>query len=314
MWWLVFGAVVLLVVAVGARTAQALRDLHATTASTRTTSTPDARNGSLGSNRTTDRRHPAGHTNAARPSKLATLAERLDARIDRPRSVSVAAVDVTSGRHFRYGASRGMVDASVSKLDILEALLLNHQDEHTSLAGEDDLLATAMIEHSDNSAGQTLWNELGYAPSITAANTRLGLRHTVPDPAGYYGLTTSCAVDQVALLENLLSRHGPLTRQSRKYALTLLGNVESDQRWGVGVVADPGTTFANKNGWLSVDNSNGEGESDDDLWLVDSVGIVTVHGQQVLLSVFTQHGDSYEAGVRLVESLVKTITPAVVAH
>ena len=34
-------------------------------------------------------------------------------------------------------------------------------------------------------------------------------------------------------------------------------NVEADQRWGVGVAADPGTDFANKNGWLNIDDDNG---------------------------------------------------------
>src|SRR6266550_6695235 len=81
----------------------------------------------------------------------------------------------------------------------------------------------------------------------------------------------------------------------------------------VGAVADPGTTFANKNGWLSVDNTNGPGENDNGLWLVNSVGVVMVQHQQVLMAVFTQHGDSFEDGVELVESLAKAITRAVVA-
>jgi len=79
-------------------------------------------------------------------------------------------------------------------------------------------------------------------------------------------------------------------------------------------VADPGSTVALKNGWLSVDNDNDASENDDGLWLVNSVGIVTVHGQQVLLSAFTQHGPDYAGGVRLVEALVRAITPAVVAE
>ena len=42
-------------------------------------------------------------------------------------------------------------------------------------------------------------------------------------------------------------------------------NVEADQRWGVGAAADKGSRFANKNGWLSIDDSNGPGETDDGL-------------------------------------------------
>ena len=238
---------------------------------------------------------------ARHASKLANLTKRLAAKLDSPQAVSLAAVDLTSGRHFRYGATHGMVDASVSKLDILEALLLHHQRDDTPIDGEDDLLATSMIEHSDNGAGQTLWNELGYAPSIAAANAKLGLRRTVPDPAGYYGLTTSCAADQLALLENLVSRDGPLTRQSRKYALTLLGDVESDQRWGVPAAADHGTWFVVKNGWMPADDGG---------WIVNSDGIITVGGDRVLIAVMTRDNATEQDGITLVESIARKVAAA----
>ena len=83
-----------------------------------------------------------------------------------------------------------------------------------------------------------------------------------------------------------------------------MDNVEADQRWGVGVIADPGTTFANKNGWLAVDDDN-------ERWLVNSDGIVTVHGQQVLISVLTQHDASEAAGITLVQQLAQAVAPAV---
>ena len=235
-------------------------------------------------------------------SKLATLTKRLDAKFHNSRAVSVAAVDMSSGRHFRYGATHGMVDASVSKLDILEALLLHHQHDNTTVDGEDDLLAAAMIEHSDNGAGQTLWNELGYAPSIAAANTTLGLRHTVPDPAGYYGLTTSCAADQLALLENLVS-DGPLTRQSRKYALSLLDDVEADQRWGVPAAADRDTRFVVKNGWMPADDGG---------WIVNSDGIITVGSDRLLMAVMTRDNATEQDGITLVESIARRVATALV--
>jgi hypothetical protein len=87
-----------------------------------------------------------------------------------------------------------------------------------------------------------------------------------------------------------LLQPAPLHAYGRSLVLEFMRNVEDDQRWGVGVVADPGTTFANKNGWLSVEEDNPDGLSDDDRWLVNSVGIVTVHHQQVLMAVLTQHG------------------------
>jgi hypothetical protein len=120
------------------------------------------------------------------------------------------------------------------------------------------------------------------------------------------------ASDGIAMLRALVS-DGPLDGRSRRFVLHLMRNVEADQRWGVGVVADPGTTFANKNGWLRVDDDNGPGENDDERWLVNSVGIVRVAGQQLLISVFTEHNPDRDTGIRLVERLVRLIAPTVVA-
>ncbi len=100
-----------------------------------------------------------------------------------------------------------------------------------------------------------------------------------------------------------MSTGSPLDAASQAFALGLMDDVEADQRWGVGVVADAGTTFANKNGWLAVDNDN-------DLWLTNSDGIVTVDGQQVLMSVLTQHNQSENDGIALVESIAQAVAPA----
>jgi hypothetical protein len=80
-------------------------------------------------------------------------------------------------------------------------------------------------------------------------------------------------------------------------------NVEPDQRWGVGAAADPGTDFANKNGWLGVDD-------DDGLWVVSSVGLIEVGGHHVLLAVLTQHDADLTDGIHLVQSLSRTVASA----
>ena len=68
----------------------------------------------------------------------------------------------------------------------------------------------------------------------------------------------------------------------------------------------PGTTFANKNGWLAVDDDN-------DLWLLNSLGVLTVHGQTILMAVLTQHDSSFDAGIDLVQALAQATLPAVVS-
>jgi hypothetical protein len=300
---IVLATVVLAVSVIGVRTAASMRHLRAAA----TSPVSGSASNTPGADSTHRRARLAGRHAHARKHRsapnLATLARRLDARLPNRGDVSVAAVDLTSGRRFDYGATSGMIDASVSKLDVLEALLLHHQQAHTPLTAEDDALATSMIERSDNSAGQALWDGLGYASAIEAANARLGLRHTVPDPAGYYGLTTSCASDQLVLLDNLVNRHGPLTAHSRAYALSLLSSVESDQRWGVSAVADSRTAVEVKNGWMPVDDDAGR-------WVVNSDGIVTVAGHRVLLAVMTRHNVDEQGGISLVEAISRKVAAA----
>ncbi|HEY7049749.1 MAG TPA: serine hydrolase [Jatrophihabitantaceae bacterium] len=247
---------------------------------------------------------PAATVNAA----LGKLAGQLPAG-----GVSVAALNTKTGARFTYGATTGMRTGSVAKLFLLEAVLLQHQDDGTQLSDYEMDLATPMIENSDNKAEYSLFLDAGGNEALEDAFPRLGLDHTVPgisDPA----LTTTDSADGVTLVDNLVRTNGPLNAYSRSLALGLMRNVESDQRWGVSAAADRGSTVALKNGWLSVDNDNDASENDDGRWLVNSVGVVTVRGQQVVLAAFTQHGPDFVSGVHLVESLVKTITPAVVAR
>lgn len=226
--------------------------------------------------------------------------------------VSVAALNTATGAWYHYGATDGMLMGSVVKLYILETLLLQHQDRGTQLSDDETATARTMIENSDNDAAEALFYAVGGRDGLVASGPRLGLTHTIPGPKpDFKGLTRTSATDCIVLLENLL-RPAPLSAYARSLVLGFMRNVEADQRWGVGVVADPGTTFANKNGWLSVEEDNPDGLGDDDRWLVNSIGIVSVHHQQVLMAVLTQHGPDFASGVQLVEALAEAIAPAVV--
>jgi hypothetical protein len=220
--------------------------------------------------------------------------------------VSVAALDVTTGASFTAGASSSMTEASLVKVQLLETLLLESGRTGTLLSGDEDADATAMIENSDNGAAEDVFWDDGGRDAIVADETDLGLSSavTVPGTDDYWGLTTTSAAQQLVLLDNLVSTTSPLDASERSYALNLMTNVESDQRWGVGVVADAGSSFANKNGWLGVDDDNG-------MWAVNSAGIVSVHGHTVLLAVLTQHDDSEQSGIDLVQSLAQSTVAAV---
>lgn len=207
---------------------------------------------------------------------------------------SVAAVDLTTGHSITLGAAGGMSTASAVKLDFLETLLYQHQQSGTDLSSDEQANITAMIEQSDNGAADRVWRDAGANAGLDAFNRIAGLTNTTMDPDGYWGLTTTSAADQLILLRNLTSSSSLLNAASRGYALNLMRSVESDQRWGVSAAADPGTTTANKNGWLAIDPDN-------DLWAVNSLGVLTVHGHPVLMAVLSQHEPDFQTGVDRVE-------------
>lgn len=223
-------------------------------------------------------------------AQMAALASALPAG-----SVSVAARNLTTGATVSFGSSGGQTMASLAKVDILETLMLQQQSSGADLTDDEDSEATSMIEDSDDDAADDLWDDIGGGSALTAANRRLGVRCTVPGSEGYWGLSTTCAQGQVQLLYQLQSRSSPLDLSSRAYILHLMENVTPSQAWGVPVVADTGSQFAVKNGWL---NMNGNTD-----WAVNSDGIVIVQGQTLLIAALSQNNGTVYSGVALVQQL-----------
>ena len=252
---------------------------------------------------TTPPRVSQAQVRAAAVTRLDSITKGMDAG-----SYSIAAVNLATGAGYSAGSTSGMWTASLYKLFVLEILL--HQ-QGGPLSGSEDSEAVSMIENSDNVAGYDEFDNAGGRSGLQDGFEDLGLTHTVPgvaDPA----FTTTSATDCITALRHLV-QNGPLSPASRAYALNLMDNVEADQRWGVGVDADTGTDFANKNGWLSIDNDNGPGEDDDGLWAVTSAGVIRIHGQQVLMAVLTRHQPDFQTGVNLVETLARAMKPLVSA-
>ena len=225
-------------------------------------------------------------------------------------SISVAALNTKTGQSFAAGRTSGMWTASAYKLFCLSAILIGRSAN--SLSGSEVDSAQRAIENSDNVAGYQLFLDAGGRPGLEDAARTFGMRHTVPgesDPT----FTTTSGSDYLKLLEAITgqTKNDPLHSSARQFILNLMGQVESDQRWGVGSAAEKGTKFYNKNGWLSIENGNGAGEDDGGLWAVTSVGVLTVAHQRVLMAVFTRHQSDYDTGVALVNKLSKLIAPAV---
>lgn len=247
---------------------------------------------------TAGRSAPAGCTAAHHSPELDAAVAAMS-----PDAVSVSAWNTDTGARVRCGATGGLVTASVIKLDVLETLLLQHQDAGTALSDDENTQATIMMENSDDDAATALWGRVGGAAGLSAANRRLGTSHLVPDPNGFWGLSTTSADDQLVLLHDLTT-NGPLDEDSRQATLGLMRRVEADQRWGVGPIADPDTTPALKDGWLGIDSDSGR-------WAIGSVGVVTVHGQQLLVAVISAHNLDEGSGIASVQQLARAAADSV---
>ncbi|MFF1357204.1 serine hydrolase [Streptomyces sp. NPDC058297] len=226
---------------------------------------------------------------------LKPLLDDGDARV----SVAVAALD-GSVDGAAYDGGSAFDTASIVKVDILAALLLRAQDAGRALTSQERAYATAMIENSDNASATALWEAIGGAEGLDAANLTLGLTGTRAGAGGEWGLTQTTAGDQLTLLRAVFGSDDAdsgLSGASRAYVAGLMERTAADQRWGVSAAADSVSACALKNGWLPRSTTG--------LWDINSVGRVTVGGKPYLVSVLSDGNTAKEAGVALVEGVAK---------
>ena len=90
-------------------------------------------------------------------------------------TVLAAVYDLGTGRTWHLGQGQPQAEASIVKVDVLETLLAEHdQDGGTGLSAADRSLTQQMIEDSDNDAATSLW----YQPAA-----RPGSARSTPGPA-----------------------------------------------------------------------------------------------------------------------------------
>ncbi|WP_225810733.1 serine hydrolase [Streptomyces spinosus] len=215
-------------------------------------------------------------------------------------TAAVLDLDGTGRTPVIHGEDRAYDTASIVKVDILAALLLQAQDAGRDLTASERKRAEPMIRRSDNAAANALWRQIGRAPGLAAANKRLGLTSTTGGPGAKWGLTRTTAGDQIRLLRAVFDTGGAvhagsggLDADSRAYIRTLMSRVVPEQTWGVPAAGADGSGKALKNGWLQRDTTG--------LWDVNSVGQITVKGHRYLVAVLSDGSASMSDGVSLVE-------------
>jgi beta-lactamase class A len=211
-------------------------------------------------------------------------------------SIAVGIVDETSGKQASYHSGMRFHSASVENADMLATLLLQYQREGMSLSPYAAMLATNMMEYSDNNAANGIWDLEGGQAGLQAANRALGLRQTRLGAGGYWGLTSTTVTDQLRLLADLSGASSPLHAAARRYALGLMSNAMSGQRWGACAAmpsaASRGRGCAIRDGWVP----------DPMRWVVNSIGVVRLHGQELLIAVLSKDNRSQSSGMRLVKA------------
>ncbi|GHH83028.1 serine hydrolase [Streptomyces capitiformicae] len=242
---------------------------------------------------TSDGNEPTGRLLAKRIEKDINEALR-----GRDSVASVALYDRKTGIACAYDENRQQDAASVIKPVILGALLFHSKGP---LTGEDDTLARKMITASDNAAATTLWKKLSDLTNPSAPNPvkiqefldAAGMKNTILDKEGFWGLSQVTAADQLQLLkvftDNSDTGAPVLPQEARAYALDLMNHVQSDQRWGAPAGAPQNAVVHVKNGWLRRSNNPGVDPYDRLDWKVNSMAAFTGDDYDYGLVVLTEN-------------------------
>jgi hypothetical protein len=213
---------------------------------------------------------------------------------NRQGTVTAAVYDARTGQSFVFQPGVAQDTASIVKVDIMSTLLHQVVGSPGALTDAQKSLLAAMIELSDNNAASALWNEVGGASGVAAFDTLEGLVATRPGCCGYWGLTTTTALDQLDLVSHLAAPNTVLDGAQRAYALSLMEHVVPYEAWGVSGGVPTGVTVALKNGWLPLGSSG---------WQVNSIGWVDGQGRDYVIAVLSVGSPTESYAIATIEGI-----------
>jgi beta-lactamase class A len=211
--------------------------------------------------------------------------------------VAVWVNDPGAGITCSLSGSSHFDSASIVKVTILAAVLRKALDQDRYLTSTEAAQLRAMITRSDNNAASALWAKLGHSYLRHFLNLA-GMKQTVLGPGGYWGLTQVTAHDETLLLRLLLTANTVLTGNSRAYALRLMAQVISSQRWGVPAGAPRSVTVHVKNGWLPRATHG---------WRINSIGGFTWSKGWYSIVVLSMDNPTMSYGITTVEAIARVI-------
>ena len=238
-------------------------------------------------------------TSATDPKLAAQLAK--DISVARTARHDTVAVWVDAPKYnvtCQYNGSAHFDSASVVKVIILGTLLRRAMEHnHGLLTATEAAEARLMITESDNNAATWLWNHVGmnylrYFLRLT------GMTQTELGANGEWGLTQVTAHDENLLLTYLTTPNRVLDNAGRAYALGLMHEVISSQRWGVTAGAPSNYTWHVKNGWLPRATHG---------WRINSIGTFTNGSNWYNIVVLSMDNPTMSYGVTTVQNIAKAV-------
>ncbi len=213
------------------------------------------------------------------PDTNVPVAETLDGRLGqaqvaalgRGADVSIAILDRSSDKYLDVAGDQQIETASVAKLFIAEDLL--HQDARGErpITDDDRTLMAAMLESSDDTAANLLWDEVGGQEVITRVAERYALTATTPPWDGMWWNTETTTRDLVTFYSGVLDDSDQLGPERVEQFVEYLrqstpeGTDGYDQRFGLPEALFGEPVIGVKQGWMCCV---------EDKWIHLSTGIV----------------------------------------
>jgi beta-lactamase class A len=213
--------------------------------------------------------------------------------------IGVDLFDETRGVTYTFNSDRSFFCASSVKVPIMLTFLSQIEAQGREPTTTEYKLLRTMIENSDNTSAEMLYEKIGAQAGIKAFMSGIGLSGLVPNKPGEWGHSTITPATMVALLTKL-HQGTILTEPHRLLALGYMEHVDSNGRVGVGDSSPAGATIAMKDGWTSALDGTGT-------YVVNTSGIVTLAAETYIISVYTDHDRSYGEGWEIIRHVCKVV-------
>jgi beta-lactamase class A len=212
-------------------------------------------------------------------------------------NVNAVVYDVTHQQYYTYNANAQFIMGSSMKVPIMLTFFDMIERQGREPTDREIQLLTTMIENSNNDSASALYyGEIGGAQGVARYLQSIHITDLQPNPNAWgYSLVTPQAM--VQMLTDLY-KGTILTARHRQMAFYWMEHIESDQQVGVGDTAPDGTTVAMKDGWLP---------GPDDLWAMNSSGIVTQGQETYIISVYTHEQASLGDGQAIARRVCRTV-------